>query len=223
MLTFVNINVELAIGPLLLLFVRYIFDPERAWKRSDSLQFLPFTVGVSAWLVLYAVLRSRSPPPDLGRFETFIPVYVALKAGFFYTYWTCTVLTLRREIARTHLSAGRQGVEMGWLLRWLLGFGGLAALLYSLVFIDAYVVPVASDDYASFILAVMIYLVSLMVLVRPLGALGTSPAPPAGAPRRGRGPPRRVARPGEALPRSGPGPARPGRGSGPGREPTFQR
>lgn len=169
-ITFVNINTELVIGPLLLLFVRYVFDPERPFRRGDALQFLPFLAGVAGWVGFYAYLGATSPRPSLDPYRGFVVVYVVVKAAFFYTYVILMFRTLRRELARARrFFAGRQAVEVGWLYHWLIGFTAIATLLYAHFFVNtaADVVPIDSDDFGSFVLAVMIYLVSLMVLLRP--------------------------------------------------------
>jgi AraC-like DNA-binding protein len=165
---FVNINTELAIGPLLLLFVRSIFHPRRPWKLKDSLHFLPLSLGLSAWAAAYLSLRARGLDPTLGLYPTEVRVYVLFKATFFFAYLVYTLRTLHDETVGTRrLVAGRREVELGWLRSWLIVFGGVAGVLYGLATFHALGPTVPVDDVASFVLASMIYGVSLMVLLRP--------------------------------------------------------
>ena len=58
LLMFLNINTELALGPLLLLFARSLLDPGRRLGRRDVLHFLPLAFGMAAWGFVWVALGS---------------------------------------------------------------------------------------------------------------------------------------------------------------------
>ena len=53
---FININTELAIGPLFLLFALSLVDPARRLGRRDAILFLPFVLATCGWVAAWAVL-----------------------------------------------------------------------------------------------------------------------------------------------------------------------
>ena len=169
LVTVTNINTELAIGPLLLLFSRHVLDPDRRFQRVDLLHFLPLVFGLLAWLVLLQMIYRELLPLTRAEFQNIIAGYVLFKALFIYTYMAFALRTLQRGLASTdRFVSGRRTFGMHWLVRWYWGLGVVAAAIYAAFFLGHFGFPVPdSDKVGSLILALMIYLLSCMVLLRP--------------------------------------------------------
>ena len=168
--SFLNINTELAIGPLFLLFVRSILDPDRRWSRRDGFHFLPLILGLLAWSTAWATLGDRPGQTVFRDLQVIVPAYVAFKACFLFAYLAMTYRTLDRGLREPlRFAVGRRPVGLHWLKPWLLGLGGMAGLSYLVYFVEISGVrlPFEPDSFASLILAGMIYLASLLVLLRP--------------------------------------------------------
>ena len=170
LLVFLNINTELALGPLLLLFARSLLDPDRRLSRRDGLHFLPLALGMIAWGSAWAALG------EVGRREAFldhhltVPLYMLFKVGWLFSYIAVTYRALRCDsrISRLH-AVGRRPVELAWLRHGLLVLAGMAGLIYVNDFAGRFGLegPIEADPFGSLVLAVMIYMASLMVLQRP--------------------------------------------------------
>ena len=169
LVTVTNINTELAIGPLLLLFSRHVLDPDLRFRRSNLLHFLPLLIGLVAWLILLQMIYQERLPLTRAGFQNLIAGYVLFKAVFIYTYMGFALCTLRRGLTSVdRFVAGRKTFGMQWLVRWYWGLGVVAAAIYAAFFLGHFGLPVPdSDKIGSLILAVMIYLLSCMVLLRP--------------------------------------------------------
>jgi AraC-like DNA-binding protein len=102
-------------------------------------------------------------------FRRIIAGYVAFKATFLFSYLFFTYRALTRGLQDTQrLVAGRQPVQMRWGRPWLIGMGVIAGLIYLAFFLGFFGLPVPdSDDIGSIILALMIYVMSFFVLLRP--------------------------------------------------------
>lgn len=171
-LTGININTELAIGPLFLLFVRSLFDPDRSGRTQrigDSRHFLPMLAGLVVWLIIVGAMNFGAVDLTEQEFHNVIAPYVVLKAIFLFTYLSLAYRELNASLADSRrLMAGRRPVELHWLRRWLLGLGFVASLIYLTFFLGYFGAPVPdSDNVGSLILALMIYLMSMLVLSRP--------------------------------------------------------
>jgi AraC-like DNA-binding protein len=170
LLVFLNINTELALGPLLLLFAHSLLDPDRRLSRRDGLHFLPLALGMIAWGSAWAALG------EVGRREAFldhhltVPLYMLFKVGWLFSYIAVTYRALRCDsrISRLH-AVGRRPVDLAWLRHGLLVLAGMAGLIYVNDFAGRFGLkqPIQADPFGSLVLAVMIYMVSLMVLQRP--------------------------------------------------------
>ncbi|MCH9650329.1 MAG: AraC family transcriptional regulator [Deltaproteobacteria bacterium] len=169
LVAYVTINIELAIGPLFLLLVRSILEPDRRRSSREALHFLPLTVGVIAW-GLFGVLAGDRPRAFGGDLRPLVAAFVVFKASFLYAYLAATVRTLSRGLRQSpQFLAGRQLVSLEWFKRWIIGLGGLASLIYGSFFAEILGVdlPFESDQLGSLLLAVTIYLASLAIVLRP--------------------------------------------------------
>lgn len=164
-----NINTELAIGPLVFLFVRAVFDPDRPFGIRDGRHFLPLLVGLATWLSLTGALFLGFVELSGSGFGRIIAGYVAFKAAFLFSYLVLADRALTRGLNETRrLVAGRQPVQMRWGRAWLFGMGAIAGFIYLAFFLGYFGVPVPdSDDIGSLLLALMIYVLSFVVLLRP--------------------------------------------------------
>lgn len=169
-IAFISINAELAMGPLLLLFARYLFDPERSWRIRDTWQFLPFVTGVGFWGGLYVLPLIRRDEPSLAPYGMLALGFVALKAVIFYAYLLAVFATLRRGLAGVpRVVAGRRDVQLGWLVGWVGALAVTVTVLYTLVFFDALAPNLSIDTnlLSNLTLVAMLYLISAMALLRP--------------------------------------------------------
>lgn len=183
LVVFLNINTELALGPLLLLFARSLLDPEGGLTRRDARYFLPISAGMLVWGTTWAVMG------DVGRREAFldsslIEIYMLVKACWLFFCIAATYRTLRcdERVSRLH-AAGKRPVRLAWLRTAVLLLGGMAGLIYVNAFADGLGIemPLEADPFGSLALAVMIYMASLMVVQRPwVLALRMRPAPASG-------------------------------------------
>lgn len=181
LLSYLHINSELALGPLLLLFARALVDPDRRLVRRDALHFLPLVLGVIVWGSTWAVLGDVGRRDALFDHQTVVPLFLLFKASWLFGYIAMTYRTLSCDarISRLHV-AGRRQVQLNWLRNGLLAVAVLAGTIYLAAFAErfGFGVPLRADPYGSLILAVAIYLVSLMVLLRPwILALRVRPTP----------------------------------------------
>ena len=164
-----SINTELAIGPLLFLFVRSVFDPDRPFSIRDGRHFLPLLIGLAIWMALTGALHLGIVELTDSEFRRVIAGYVAFKAAFLFSYLFLAYRALTRGLKDTHrLVAGRHSVQMRWWRPWLVGTGVAAGFIYLTYFLGYFGMPVPdSDDIGSIILALMIYVMSFFVLLRP--------------------------------------------------------
>lgn len=167
---FLSINAELAMGPLLLLFARYLFDPERTWQAWDTRQFVPLATGLGLWGGLNIVPWIRGLEPSLAPYATLALGFAGLKAALFYAYLFGVFQTFRRGLGRgQRIVAGRRDVNLGWLLWWVLFLALTVSALYALVFVEALIPSwsINTDLFSNWILVVLLYLLSTMALLRP--------------------------------------------------------
>jgi AraC-like DNA-binding protein len=169
LVSFLNINSELAIGPLLLLFARSLVDPTRRLHRRDGVHFLALVAGMALWAVTWVVLGDADRRIALLANGLVVPVYMAFKVGWLLCYLVAAYRTLDdARLAGVH-AGGRRRVPLGWLRHALLALGAMAAAIYAVSFAQRFGVemPFEADPLGSLVLAALLYLVSLMVLQRP--------------------------------------------------------
>ncbi len=177
---YLSINTELALGPLLLLFARYVVAPERRWRARDSWTFAPLAVGVSLWAGLYVVPWVRGAELSPALFKRVALGFFFVKASLFYAFLFATFETLRRgaEGAR-RLAVSRRSRSLEWLTKWVVALAVAVTALYLLVFVDALApgVRIDTDLFSNLTLVALLYLVSAMALLRPW-VLSARPRPP---------------------------------------------
>ncbi len=170
LVVFLNINTELAIGPLVLLWIRSLLNPERSWTRRDAYHFLPLILGLVTFGIAWATIGHKPGQATLGDLQPFVPVYVAIKAGYLFTYLAVAYRTLDQSLkGPREFVVGRQAVGLHWLKGCLLVLGVGAGLIYLANFVDFWVLdlPFEADPFGSLLLAAVIYLVALLMLLRP--------------------------------------------------------
>ncbi len=169
LLAFLNINTELALAPLSWLFVRAIADPARRFARGDFNHLVLPLASPVVWTLMWIVLGSTDRRIDFIA-GPFVTAYMVFKAIWLFVYLALSYKTLRHESPATVTYPGaRRPVRLHWLRHGFLALIAMAATIYTLSFAERFGVklPFDSDSFASLVLAVTIYLTSLMVLQRP--------------------------------------------------------
>ena len=171
LLTFLNINTELIIGPLVFLFVRSISSPDHAFRGRDARHFLPFLVCLAGWLVMWAQIR-HVPGGGLHSVPL-LPHFVATKACFFFLYIVAAYQLLRpaspdvrdprKAVTSMRLSA------TDWLRHGLVISSAGAGIIYAVAILDTLKIDtvVEPDLFGSVLLASFIFLASLILIARP--------------------------------------------------------
>lgn len=169
LITGANINTELAIGPLLFLIVRSVFDPDRPFSIRDGRHFLPLLIGLVLWLSFTGAIYLGVIELTESEFRRVIAGYVAFKAVVLFSYLALAWRVQTRGLKETqHFVVGRQRVRLRWGRSWLFGMGAVAVVIYLSYFLGYFGFPVPdSDDVGSIILVLMIYVMSFLVLLRP--------------------------------------------------------
>ncbi len=179
LLVFLNINTELAIGPLMLLFARSLVEPARGVRARDARHFVPLAAGMMLWGTAWLVLSDADHRLAFLAGGPTVPVYMLLKLGFLIGYAAATFRTLSDQALEARAS-GRRAAGLAWLRHGVLAIMGLAGAIYAAAFAERLGIslPFESDPFASLVLTVVIYLASWMVLQRPwVLALRPRPAP----------------------------------------------
>ena len=167
---FLNINTELAIGPLVLLWLRSILDPDRRWTRRDAAHLLPFMLGVVLLTIAWATIGQRPGEMPFRDLQPFFPAFMAFKACYLFTYLAMGYRTVDQALSGSRqFFSGRSTVEVSWLKGCVLVLASGAGLIYLANFVDLWLLdlPFGADPLGSLMLAAMIYLASLLVLLRP--------------------------------------------------------
>jgi len=170
MLGVLNVNTELAFGPLLVLFFGALVGPERAWRRVDALHFAPLALGTSGWIAYWTASRAGAVELSGEHFRIVLGAFMAFKVAYFFVYWGLTWRTLDRGLRELRgFADGRRVVELDWLRRWLLALAGLVVLIYLSAFtsLTGHRLLLPSDQLASLIVTVAIYALGLLVFQRP--------------------------------------------------------
>jgi len=176
-----NVNTELACGPLILLFLGALVGPDRGWRRSDAAHFAPLVVGMIGWASLWTARGLGVAELTGAQFRTILGLFMGFKAVFFFTYWALGYRTLDRGLRELRgFAEGRRTVELDWLRRWLIGLAALVALIYASAFTSLVGrrLFLPSDQLASLIVTGMIYALGLLVFLRPW-VLSARPRPQA--------------------------------------------
>lgn len=166
----VNISTELALGPLALLFVRSVVRPERRLERRDGYHLIPVAVGWFGGVVAWVAIDRASGTSVLPRLQPHFTVFVVLKALHLAAYGVAAYRELTSALhGPRRFSAGRQDVDLDWLRTWFRVLGVMAGVIYATELGGrlGLELPVESDALGSLLLTSMIYLGTLMVLVRP--------------------------------------------------------
>lgn len=165
----VLINGELLTGPLILLFIQSVLTPDirllpRAWPH-----FIPLLAGLVFWLALNLGAWLDLFALTAGTRRWMIGLFVVFKGAYLLAYLGHAHHRLKTGLAQRRFSLGRQLVHMHWLPGWLLGMMLMVAAIYVVFWLEylGFAVPVNSDRAGIVVQTVFIYLVSLMVLVRP--------------------------------------------------------
>ena len=171
LLTFLNINTELMIGPLVFLFVRSISNPDHAFRRRDARHFLPFLVCLAGWLVMWAQIR-HVPGGNLHSVPL-LPHFIAAKACFFFFYIVAAYQLLRPASPDVR-NPRRVATDMGWsatdwLRHGLVISSASVGIIYAIAILDALKIDtvVEPDLFGSVLLASFIFLASLILIARP--------------------------------------------------------
>lgn len=169
LVVYLNINTELAIGPLFLMFAHALVDPVWRLGRRDTLRFLPLPLAAVAWVAAWAYLGNadaRSTFLD----SSVVPLYVAFKVIWLYGHLVPMLRILEAENRDSHVRVSpTRSVRLSWLRKGMVLLSAMAALIYLTYFLGYFGVdlPFDSDPFGSFMLAVMIYIASWTVLQRP--------------------------------------------------------
>lgn len=168
---FLNINTELAIGPLIFLAIRSLLfaDLEFGWR--DALHFLPMAIGVIAWTVAWFHVVDHAALYRSG-FYNELPVleYLLVKAGFLYAYLVSAYRMLAGAARRReHLYSARRSIPVKTVQRLIVGLGTALAAIYLLNLTEDFGVelPVGSDRFGGILLTVGIFLIGWLFITRP--------------------------------------------------------
>ncbi len=168
-LVFMMINLELVFGPLMLLFAQALLDPQRKLRRAELLHFAPLALGMLGWGVAWLWLDDDVRHDAALDHPVLVPLYMVLKASWFFGYVAATYRVLRNDerISRLH-AAGRRPVELSWLRKGLLFVAALVGMIYVNDFGSRLGLDLSGDAvFGSLVIGVILYLMSLMVLQRP--------------------------------------------------------
>ena len=168
---FLNINTELAFGPLIFLTIRSILMPDRGCSRRDILHFLPITLGMIAWSVAWFYVIDHAALYRTG-FHTAFPVfeYLILKAGVLFTYLATTHRLLARAAEqREWLYSGKHSIRIKTVQHWTVGLSAIPAFIYLISIAESigFDFRVGSDQIGGLLLAAVIFLVGWLFVSRP--------------------------------------------------------
>lgn len=161
-IVYLNINTELLIGPIVVLLVRFLANPDRALQAADVQWFIPWLIGVVCWQLLLWL-----GPPSQSILIHLVAVFVVLKAAILYLCLTTAYRELDQHGQR--FVAGTRATTIAWLKRWLVAFGFAAGTIY-LTFLVHHAgvnVPMDPDHLASLVVTVIIFWLSWMLMMRP--------------------------------------------------------
>lgn len=168
---FLNINTELAIGPLGYLVVCFVLYPSRRWSSRDVLHFVPLAIGLVIWIIAW--FEQVDNPAVYGKdlhSLPLVPQFIFLKALVFFGYIAATCQALKRGLEnQRRFVVGRRTINMQVLRRWILGVSAVPVLIYSLLFLEILGVElrVESDQVGSLASVILIFFATLLMLLRP--------------------------------------------------------
>lgn len=171
LLNCININTELALGPLIYLLVRSVTYPERQLRPRDVIHFLPMLAGMAVWTLAW----SRIADPQAvfeSDFSATFPVlhFLAFKALVMFAYLGSALALLKRAIqAGRRYTHGRRPVELRRLRGWLLALCLVPMLIYGSVIAEVLVSDwtLDSDAVSGLLLTAIVLAVLAMLLMRP--------------------------------------------------------
>ncbi len=171
LVAFLNINTELAFGPLIFLTFRSLLLPDRAWRGHDLLHFLPFAAGVAAWTLAYFVIDDHEALYRDG-FVSRLPLveYLVVKAGILFAYLFATWLLLSRaEKSSERLYTARHSVRIRTLRLWIVAVGAVPVLIYLVSIAEGLGIDIqpGSDQIGGVLIAVLIFLAGWVLVSKP--------------------------------------------------------
>ncbi len=168
--TALGINGEFLIAPVVLMFVRAILRPDTKQLPAALLHFLPLGVGLIFWLYIATGQTQGWLGITTQAIGTVVSFFVAIKALFIWAYLIVAYRSLSEGINRYgDFSFDRKRFPMRWLGHWILATGVTASLIYLMYWLEhtGWAIPINSDRFGIIVLTAMIYLVSLMFMLRP--------------------------------------------------------
>lgn len=171
LIAFLNINTELALGPLLFLFLRSIVQPTRMWQSVDALHFLPFLLGIVYWGIAWVSLQASVENHEI-ELQSVMPVsiYLVAKIVVFMSYFLTSCLMLARiSVSSPDFTVGNKSISAENILHWLVCLSVLPVCIYVVALLDALnlELPIEADDFSSIILVGIIYLSLSILLSKP--------------------------------------------------------
>ena len=170
-IAFLNINTELAFGPLIFLTIRSILFPDRECSRRDILHFLPITLGMIFWSVAWFYVVDPAALYQTG-FHSELPVfeYLIFKAGVLFAYLATTYrLLARAAVQHEWLYSGNHSVRIETVQHWAVGLSAIPAFIYLISIAESigFEFRVGSDQIGGLLLAALIFLIGWLFVSRP--------------------------------------------------------
>ncbi len=162
----VGINGEFLLAPLIYLFVQAIFRPSEYPFTKSWLHFMPFLLGTFFWLTVYALPQNSW----FADHRQLVFYYVCLKFLYVSVYMAVSFRLLKALLRENRrFVVGRAHMKMDWLKVSLTVIALVALINYTIFFIQSfgYHVPADPDRIGVLIQTLVIYLMSLLVLIRP--------------------------------------------------------
>lgn len=167
LLTFLNINTELAFGPLVLFCIRALVTPSPAMGRRLVRHFIPVALAFTSWTLLWLILASPERRFAFLDGGFGVPLYMLLKLSWSIGYVTAAYRVLRASTSNGADARGRR--RRAWLRNGVLALGAMVLVIYTASFAERFGLGllIGSDPFASLLLAILIYAISAMLLQEP--------------------------------------------------------
>jgi AraC-like DNA-binding protein len=171
LLACLNINTELAFGPLIYLLVRSVLFPERRLRAVDLLNFLPMAAGCLIWMIAWTGVEDPQPVLNRG-LTSLIPLvpFLGFKALVLFSYLGAALLILHRalESGRRYIQ-GKRRLDIRRLRGWLLALSLIPLVIYLTAFAELLGADfqIESDLLSGLLLTALVFAVLTLLLVRP--------------------------------------------------------